>query len=157
MFIISPAAKLITTGLKVPVLLATIAEDSTIYFLVIFASQLAFVMSLTIARVSTTVPDSPSGPQSMVSNACIYRNRSGSFQGCKLSNNPWIRPFLPCFIFTISSGNAVCVFYLTRCLFSNCLHRFKAPSDNGWTDNAFAEEDGRWPTRRIVSCGTVHE
>ena len=58
--IISSAAKLDTTGIRVSDILATIVEDSTLYFLFIFASQFVFMMTLVLGRVSATVPDSPS-------------------------------------------------------------------------------------------------
>ena len=51
--IISSTAKLKTTGIKVSVLLSTIVEDSTLYFLFIFASQFVFMMTLILGRVST--------------------------------------------------------------------------------------------------------
>ena len=56
--IISYAAKLKTTGIKVSALLTTIVEDSTIYFLFIFASQFALLMTLILGWVSKTAGSS---------------------------------------------------------------------------------------------------
>ena len=53
--VISSAANLRTTGIKVSVLLTTIVEDSTVYFLFVIASQLVFMMSLILGPVSLTV------------------------------------------------------------------------------------------------------
>ena len=119
--IVSSTAKLKTTGIKASVLLATIVEDSTLYFLFTFASQFVFIMTLILGRVSMTVPDSPPGLQLMTPNVCFYRSRSDSFQGCKSLNNLWVRPFLPCFISTIPSGNIVCLLHLACALFSDGL------------------------------------
>jgi hypothetical protein len=55
--ILSSAARLKSTGIKVSILLATIVEDSTLYFLSIFISQFVFMMTLIFGRVSSTVPD----------------------------------------------------------------------------------------------------
>ena len=57
--IILSATKLKATGIKVSAILATIVEDSTLYFLFIFASQFVFMMTLVLGRVSAAVPDSP--------------------------------------------------------------------------------------------------
>ena len=82
--------KLKMTGIKVSVLLATIVEDSTLYFLFIFASQFVFMMTLILGRVSMTIPCSPFRLQLMMPNVCLYRSRSGLFQGCEWSNTNWV-------------------------------------------------------------------
>ena len=56
--IILSATKLKATGIKVSAILATVVEDSTMYFLFIFASQFVFMMTLVLGRVSAAVPDS---------------------------------------------------------------------------------------------------
>ena len=121
--IVSTAARLKTTGIKVSALLATIAEDSTLYSMFIFASQFALTMTLILGRVSSsrTVPDSPSELQQIKSDACLYRNQSSFFRRCKHSNTDWVLPFLPCFIFTIPRGNLACVLHLASTLFFGIL------------------------------------
>ena len=55
--IISSAVKLKATSTKISAIMATIVEDSTLYFLFIFASQFALMMTLVLGRVRMTVPD----------------------------------------------------------------------------------------------------
>lgn len=42
-------------GFKVPTIMGTIAEDATLYFLVIFTSHFVLEMTLNLGRVSTAV------------------------------------------------------------------------------------------------------
>ena len=42
------------SGIKIPMILETIAKDSTRYFLVIFSAHLALEMTLNLGRVSAT-------------------------------------------------------------------------------------------------------
>lgn len=48
------AARSTIPGLKVPMILRTVAEDATRYFLVIFTSHFVLEMTLGLGRVSTT-------------------------------------------------------------------------------------------------------
>ena len=140
--ITSSAARLKTRGRKVSVLLATIVEDSTLYFLFIFASQFVFMMILILGRVSTTAPGSPSELQPMTSNAYPCRNQSGCFHRCEWPNIDLVRPFLPCFTFTTPSGNLACVPHLSCALLLGGLPSVQFPPGDDWADNAFVEESG---------------
>jgi hypothetical protein len=48
-------------GIKVSVILRTIAEDGTRYFMIIFASHFVVEMTLNLARVGATAPPSACG------------------------------------------------------------------------------------------------
>jgi len=52
------------------ILLKTIMEDATLYFLIIFSSHLVFEFTLLFGRVSATAPPL-SGLQTMTSNTCL--------------------------------------------------------------------------------------
>jgi hypothetical protein len=49
------AARSKTPGVKIPIVLRTVAEDAVRFFLVVFASHLVLTMTLILGRVSTGV------------------------------------------------------------------------------------------------------
>ena len=100
-------------------------------------------MTLILGRMSTTVLDSPSGPQPMASDVSTGTDQAPSRAVSHYLNNLWVRPFLPCLIFTLPSGNEVCVLHPAYSRFCDGLRRPKVPSGDDWTDNAFVEESGR--------------
>lgn len=76
-------------GLKVPTIAATIMEDATLYFLVIFTSHFVLEMTILFGRVNLTL--SFSGLQPVTTNLCCSRNRSNFFRARKSSPNSLIR------------------------------------------------------------------
>ena len=138
--IITAALKSKAVGTKVSVILATIVEDSTRYFLVIFASQFVFIMTLTLGRVSVPVPLPDYSRCDLIHVSTAIDSNSPRAVSCQPTSecSKSHRALLSPSLVAMSCTSFVC--HTLSSHFHTANGRSQVSSCDDWADYALAEE-----------------